>query len=212
MLRGGNPEAHFAAALTEAVRDSQDILDVGTSQRFAKELRPYEGLFKGKNYIAAGYQPSRAYGAYNCDCHQDIQNMSFADASFDAVLCIEVLEHVADPFATARELARVLRPDGTLFLTTPFLYNYHGKPVKAHSPSHESYPDYWRFTHEGLEHLFAGFRNVRVRPLDGPLEFRLEQFFLGRMVALPPLRKLVDWVDHPRRGRATSRHLLLAVK
>ena len=86
MLRGGNPEKHFAEALVETVRDSQDILDIGTSQRFAKELRPYEGLFKGKRYIAAGYQPSSAYGAYNCDCHQDIQNMTFADASFDAVL------------------------------------------------------------------------------------------------------------------------------
>ena len=53
------------------------------------------------------------------------------------------------------------------------------------------------------EHLFAGFRNVRVSPLNGPLEFRLAQFFLERVVALPPLRKLVDWVDHPQRGRAT---------
>jgi SAM-dependent methyltransferase len=212
MLRGGNPERHFAEALAGIVRDSHDILDVGTSQRFAKELRPYEGLFKGKRYIAAGYQPSSAYGAYNCDCHQDIQNMTFADASFDAVLCIEVLEHVADPFASARELARVLRSDGRLLLTTPFLYSYHGKRVSVHSPSHESYPDYWRFTHQGLEHLFAGFRNVQVCPLNGPLEFRLAQFFLGGLIALPPLRKLVDLVDHPQRGRATTRHLLLAVK
>jgi len=212
MLRGGNPEKHFAAALTEIVRDSQDILDVGTSQRFAKELRPYEGLFKGKRYIAAGYQPSPAYGAYNCDCHQDIQNMTFTDASFDAVLCIEVLEHVADPFAAARELARVLRPDGRLLLTTPFLFNYHGRRVNAHSPNHEMYPDYWRFTHQGLEHLFARFRNVQVSPLNGPLEFCLLQFFPQRVVALPPLRRLVDWLDHPQRGRPTSRHLLLAVK
>jgi 2-polyprenyl-3-methyl-5-hydroxy-6-metoxy-1,4-benzoquinol methylase len=85
-----------------------------------RNCAPYEGLFKGKRYIAAGYQPRSAYGAYNCDCHQDIQNMTFADASFDAVLCIEVLEHVANPFATARELARVLRPNGRLLLTTPF--------------------------------------------------------------------------------------------
>jgi SAM-dependent methyltransferase len=212
MLRGGNPEKRFAEALAKTVRDSQDILDIGTSQRFAKELRPYEGLFKGKRYTAAGYQPSSACGAYSCDCHQDIENMTFADASFDAVLCIEVLEHVADPFAAARELARVLRPDGRLLLTTPFLYNYHGKRANVHSPNHESYPDYWRFTHEGLAHLFAGFRDVRVSPLNGPIEFRLAQFFLEPVVALPPLRKLVDWVDHPQRGRATSRHLLLAVK
>ncbi len=212
MLRGGNPEKLFAEGLAETVRDAQDILDVGTSQRYAKELRPYEGLFKGKNYMAAGYQPSSAYGAYNCDCHQDVQKMTFADTSFDAVLCIEVLEHVADPFATARELLRVLRPAGRLLLTTPFLYGYHGKQADAHSPSHESYPDYWRFTHQGLEHLFSGFRNVRVSPLYGPVEFRLDQFLRERVIAFPLFRKLVDWVDRPKRGRATSRHLLLAVK
>jgi SAM-dependent methyltransferase len=140
MLRGGNPEKRFAAALAETVRDSKDILDIGTSQRFAKELRPYEGLFKGKRYVAAGYQPTSAYGAYSCDCDQDIENMTFADASFDAVLCIQVLEHVADPFAAARELARVLRPDGRLLLTTPFLYNYHGKRVNVHSPQPRELP------------------------------------------------------------------------
>ena len=91
--------------------------------------------------------------------------MTFADASFDAVLCIEVLEHVADPFAAARELARVLRPDGRLLLTTPFLYNYHGKRVNVHSPNHESYPDYWRFTKLALSRLLSdafGPENVIV--------------------------------------------------
>ena len=127
MLNGGKPEQIFAERLAETIRDAHDVLDVGTSQRFAKELRRYEQWFAGKRYVAAGYEPSQTYGAYNCDCHQDIQAMSFADESFDAVLCIEVVEHVADPFAATRELRRVLRPGGRLLLTTPFLSQYHGK-------------------------------------------------------------------------------------
>jgi SAM-dependent methyltransferase len=212
MLNGGKPERLFAQHLAEVLRDAGDILDVGTSQRFAKELRPYEAWFADKRYVAAGYQPSQTHGAYNCDCHQDIQAMTFADESFDAVLCIEVVEHVADPFAAARELLRVLRPGGQLLLTTPFLSQFHGKGNGAHSPTHESYPDYWRFTHQGLERLCSGFRDVRVFPLGGPIEFRLAQFYLSRQMALRPLRALVDFVDRPRLGKATGRHLLTATK
>jgi len=85
MVNGGKPEQIFAERLAETIRDAQDVLDVGTSQRFAKELRRYEQWFAGKRYVAAGYEPSQTYGAYNCDCHQNIQAMSFADESFDAI-------------------------------------------------------------------------------------------------------------------------------
>jgi SAM-dependent methyltransferase len=140
--------------------------------------------------------------------------MSFADESFDAVLCIEVVEHVADPFAATRELRRVLRPGGRLLLTTPFLSQYHGKAKAngSHSPAHDSYPDYWRFTHQGQEQLCRDFRDVRVLPLGGPIEFRLTQFFHGRWCNVRPLRAVLDAVDFPRLGWATRRHLLTATK
>jgi SAM-dependent methyltransferase len=212
MLRAGRPERLFAQGLRETLCDAHDILDVGTSQRFAKELRVYESWFAGKTYVAAGYQPRMTYGAYNCDCHQDLTAMTFTAESFDAVLCVEVIEHVANPFAAAREIVRVLRPNGRLLLTTPFLYSYHGKRAKAHAPDHESYPDYWRYTHQGLELLFQELRDVRVTPLDGPVELRLGLSIPSRWLALPPIRRLLDLVDRPHVGRSTSRHLLLAVK
>jgi SAM-dependent methyltransferase len=45
--------------------------------------------------------------------------LPFADESFDLITCLEVIEHVADERQTFGELARVLRPGGTLILTTP---------------------------------------------------------------------------------------------
>jgi len=212
MITGGKAQKVFAGKLREAILGARDILEIGTPQRYAKELRPFEGLFAGLHYVAAGYQPSLTYGKYNCDCHQDIQAMTFPDAAFDTVLCIEVIEHVANPFAAASELFRVLRPAGRLFLTTPFLLQYHGKKAEAHSPDHESYPDFWRFTHQGLQELLGHFRRVEIHPLDGPVEFRLNQFYLTTAMSFPLLRYLLDAFDRPRVGKATTRHLVLATK
>lgn len=53
----------------------------------------------------------------------DIQNITYPDASFDTVISCETIEHVPDPQRALRELARVLKPGGRLFLTTP---NYLG--------------------------------------------------------------------------------------
>jgi 2-polyprenyl-6-hydroxyphenyl methylase/3-demethylubiquinone-9 3-methyltransferase len=48
--------------------------------------------------------------------------LPFEDASFDAIWCTEVLEHLFDVHRALVELNRVLKPEGLLLLTTP----YHG--------------------------------------------------------------------------------------
>ncbi|HXZ84663.1 MAG TPA: class I SAM-dependent methyltransferase [Myxococcota bacterium] len=49
----------------------------------------------------------------------DVFGLPFRDGSFDRAICSEVMEHVHDYGAAARELARVLRPGGTLAVTIP---------------------------------------------------------------------------------------------
>jgi len=53
----------------------------------------------------------------------DIQQMPFPEAAFDTVFSCETIEHVPDPACAVRELARVLRPGGRLFLSTPNYLN-----------------------------------------------------------------------------------------
>jgi 2-polyprenyl-3-methyl-5-hydroxy-6-metoxy-1,4-benzoquinol methylase len=45
--------------------------------------------------------------------------LPYADSTFDLVVSMDVIEHVADPASWLHEALRVLRPSGTLFLTTP---------------------------------------------------------------------------------------------
>jgi ubiquinone/menaquinone biosynthesis C-methylase UbiE len=47
------------------------------------------------------------------------EQLPFADASFDVIVCIETLEHVTDEQATLQAMRRVLRPDGVLLLAIP---------------------------------------------------------------------------------------------
>ena len=53
----------------------------------------------------------------------DVQVLALRDTRFDLVISCETIEHVADARAAVREMARVLRPGGTLLLTAP---NYLG--------------------------------------------------------------------------------------
>ena len=77
-----------------------------------------------------------------CDIRGDAHKLPFADAIVDGVLCMEVLEHCVDPFTAMEEISRILKPNGLLILSTPFLY-----------PEHDTPTDYWRFTWNSIPRL-----------------------------------------------------------
>lgn len=62
------------------------------------------------------------------DIVSDITAIPVEDGSFDAVMCTEVLEHVPDPVAAIKELARIVKPGGTLIITSPFASLTHFAP------------------------------------------------------------------------------------
>ena len=73
------------------------------------------------------------------------ERLPFRDGAFDAVLSLHVLEHVKNPFVCAKELARVLKPGGTLYAVTPYVVSVHGYPFHFFNP-----------TPSGLRALFDG--------------------------------------------------------
>jgi SAM-dependent methyltransferase len=68
---------------------------------------------------------------------------------FDVVICEQVLEHVVDPVAAARNLRGLCRPGGWVLVSTPFLVRIHELPAFGMK-------DYWRFTPRGLATLLEG--------------------------------------------------------
>jgi len=122
------------------------VLDVGAGDR------PYDELLRSAAEIVAVDVP----GNRHADLHGSIDALPVDDASFDVVLCLQVLEHVSDPAAAVRELRRVVRPGGRVLASTHGVYPFHPNP-----------DDLWRWTHQGLERLFltnAEWASVTVRP------------------------------------------------
>jgi SAM-dependent methyltransferase len=59
----------------------------------------------------------------------DVESLPFEDASFDAVVCIEVLRYLSDSRRCVGEMLRVLRPGGTCLVTAAPLFNISGYPL-----------------------------------------------------------------------------------
>lgn len=91
------------------------------SQDFAQ----YHGVAGGA--LDEGLQP-KVWDNSRIDIVSDIAAIPEPDASFDAILCSEVLEHVPDPTAALDEFMRLLKPSGVLILTAPFSSIVHFAP------------------------------------------------------------------------------------
>jgi len=92
----------------------------------------------------------------NVDIFSPLHTIPRPDGTFDCVICIAVLEHVANPVEVVRELFRVTKPGGYMVASVPFL-----------QPEHKIPTDFQRYTRDGLQALFtnAGFVVDEVRPM-----------------------------------------------
>src|SRR3989344_8474879 len=125
------------------------ILDLGCGSK------PYASLFEENIYIGIEIENGgHKNSSKSSDIFFDGQVIPFDDVSFDVVICTQVLEHAEDPDRLIKEAYRVLKYDGLLYLTCPFVW-----------PEHEVPYDFRRYTQFGLRKL-AGreFNLIHIKP------------------------------------------------
>lgn len=88
----------------------------------SQDVCQYEGRGDAKGLQTGTWDTSRV------DLVCDITQIPEPDASFDAILCSEVFEHLTDPLEALDEFKRLLKPGGKLILTAPFASLVHFAP------------------------------------------------------------------------------------
>jgi SAM-dependent methyltransferase len=145
-----SPLAAWLEAEAQNGMGTYRLLDVGCGPKpyypfFAERASEYVGVDVVENPVA--------------ELRGSVESLPVDDASFDIVICTQVLEHCDDPAQAVRELRRVTAPGGRVLASTHGVQVYHPSPQ-----------DYWRWTHAGLQRLFtvnANWQSVEVRPGSG---------------------------------------------
>ncbi len=121
------------------------ILDVGAGRG------DFADVLQGRECLALDVYP---YPEVDIVCDLTVSN-PFRPAAFDALLLMNVLEHIYDTRALMDALVQMLKPDGVLIVAVPFLVKMHQEPV-----------DFMRFTHYALERL-GGEYGLALAHLEG---------------------------------------------
>lgn len=126
------------------------VLDFGCGSK------PYESLFAAASeYIGLDIKTSgHNHLESKIDVFYDGKTIPFEDAHFDGVVSFETFEHIFELPDILKEINRVLKTDGRLLLSVPFVWDEHEVPY-----------DYGRYTSFGLKYLLEkhGFEIVEYR-------------------------------------------------
>lgn len=127
----------------------------------------------------------------------DVQKLPFADGEFDCAVAAWMLYHVPDLDRAIAELARVLRPDGTLVAVTNSRYHLlELRELVGSGPSTLSFN-----RENGEELLRRRFARVRREDVDGRLEFAdrgaVEAYVRASISMSPFVANLPETIDEP---------------
>ena len=148
----------------------------------------YSTLFKGEYHVTCTDFDSEKETDLSFDFEKPFP---VEGGSFDAILCINVLEHIFNYQNVLNESYRILKDGGVMVTAVPFLIRVHPSPN-----------DYWRYTEQTLLKIFevAGFVDVEVRPI-GTGAFGASYALLHNVFRFRPIQaigracaQLCDWL------------------
>lgn len=165
----------------------------------AAPVSPSKGAPEGAK--SASLLAGGGWGGFEVDRLTDLASLPFADAMAQSVLCLQVLEHLADPVRAIREIDRILTPGGLLVVVSSAACweemsgqaddSACGRPLEA--PAEEQH-SLWRWTPAGLARLLALFPASLIAWRGPPCQPHtlyglakkapVEQSFLERLVRL----------------------------
>lgn len=169
-----NPFYHSRRGLYQAIAEHAGrlegrLLDVGCGRK------PYRDLFQSTEYVGLEIDTPENRECKQADSYYAGETFPFQDKYFDGVICNQVLEHVFTPDQFLAEIMRILKPDGTLLLTVPFVWDEHEQPW-----------DYARYSSFGLKHLLErnGFAIMEHRKINSDVRalFQLVNAYLFKVL------------------------------
>jgi SAM-dependent methyltransferase len=143
----------FVENVAENLSPGSSILDAGAGESV------YKNHFSHCSYKAIDLAVGESRWNYsNLDYVGFLHEMPIEDEMFDAVLCTQVLEHLEWPRESVKEMHRIIKPGGKLYMTVPMAQNEHQVPY-----------DFFRYTSYGLESIckHAGFHDIKITPFGG---------------------------------------------
>ncbi|MBS1580116.1 MAG: class I SAM-dependent methyltransferase [Bacteroidetes bacterium] len=144
----------FIEDLNNTISDEQIVFDAGAG---AGHWRKH--ITRDVKYISMDLGVGDNSVDYShLDIKGDLRNIPLDNNSVDIIICIQVLEHVPEPWTVLKEFNRILKQGGYLFLTCP-----QGVPL------HQEPYDFYRYTKHGLQYLFStsGFSVIWMKPQKG---------------------------------------------
>lgn len=145
------------------------LLDVGCGRK------PYRGLFQTNEYVGLEIDTPENRANKQADFYYDGNKFPFVSDEFDGVICNQVLEHVFTPDQFLDEIHRVLKNDGLLLLTVPFVWDEHEQPW-----------DFARYSSFGLKNLVErnGFEILEQRKTNADVRalFQLINAYLQKVL------------------------------
>lgn len=135
VARGAEKRLQAVAALLRG-----KVLDVGSGDRLLEKYLDSQVRYFGIDYPPSGQRYRKLPHVWG-----DAMHLPFRSSTMDSMVLLEVLEHLPDPGLALNEAARVLKAEGIVVASVPFLYPIHDAPF-----------DFWRITQYQIEILAAG--------------------------------------------------------